>query len=978
MKSSNTQKMIKKFTLLLCFALSVSLFAQFKTIQKKDSNGYSYETVENDPSGTRIYTLNNGLKVYLAQNKDEPRIQTYIPVRTGSNNDPSDNTGLAHYLEHMLFKGTSKIGSYDWDKEKVLLKQISDLYEAHKAESNPEKKKEIYHQIDSISNVASQYAVANEYDKMISSLGAAGTNAHTWYEETVYENNIPSNELEKWMTVESERFSELVLRLFHTELEAVYEEFNRAQDNDYRQMYYALVQNLFPESHYGTQNTIGTSEHLKNPSMVAIEKYFHEYYVPNNMAVVLVGDLDFESAIKMADKYFGNYKKAPEPDRYVAKEPPLKGIKKVDVFTPTAERVQFAYRLGGANTRDAKLLRVMDMILSNSTAGLIDLDINQKQTAQYAGASPQIMKDYSMHTFTGMPKEGQSLDEVKDLILAEIEKVKKGEFDEWMIEAIVNDFKKQRQQILENADALATSMYDSFIQETSWQDVVSELDELSKITKQDIIKFANENYKDNYVIVYKRQGENKNIVRVENPGITPIDLNREHESQFYKNFQKLSAKPIEPEFVDFDKAIKREKLKNTPLSFIQNTTNDISRVYYITEMGSDNDKKLSLAINYLDYLGTTKYSPEDIKKEFYRIGIDYGVGTGNDRTYVYLSGLQENLDAGIKLFEHLLADVKADPQVYRNYVDKIIKSRADAKTQKQNIQNALNQYAMYGPDSRFRDQLSEAELRSLNPEELVGIIKNFLNHDHQIFYYGNNLASTKKSLEQFHNFGKGLVIPAAKEYPQPATDGKVYFTPYDMVQAEISLRAREDEFDQNLLTASGIFNEYFGSGLSSIVFQEIRESKSLAYSAYCFYSNSAEKDKYNYVSAYIGTQANKLPQAVGALRDLMTTMPKAENQFNNSKVAALKKIATQRYTKSNIFFYWLSLQKRGINYDINKDIYTQTEKMTLPDLESFFNRHIKGKEFNIGLIGKKENLDWDAVQKMGEVKEVSLEELFGY
>src|SRR5690606_27346775 len=285
--------MLKRYTQLIALILSVTISAQFKTIQKTDGNGYQYEVVENDLSNARTYKLGNGLKVYLAQNKDEPRIQTYIPVRTGSNNDPEDNTGLAHYLEHMLFKGTSKIGAHDWEKEKVLLQQISDLYEAHKAEPDTEKKKGIYKQIDSISNVASQFAVANEYDKLISSLGATGTNAHTWFDETVYKNNIPSNELEKWMMIESERFSELVLRLFHTELEAVYEEFNRGQDNDFRLMHYALMENLFPTTRYGTQTTIGTSDHLKNPSLVAIEHYFNEYYIPNNMAVVLVGDLEF-------------------------------------------------------------------------------------------------------------------------------------------------------------------------------------------------------------------------------------------------------------------------------------------------------------------------------------------------------------------------------------------------------------------------------------------------------------------------------------------------------------------------------------------------------------------------------------------------------------------------------------------------------------------------------------------------------------
>ena len=970
--------MIKKLTLIGTLLLSVIMTAQYKTVQKKDKNGYNYEIVENDPSGTRIYTLDNGLKVYLAQNKDEPRIQTYIPVRTGSNNDPEDNTGLAHYLEHMLFKGTSKIGSYDWENEKVLLKQISDLYEAHKAENDPDKKRAIYKEIDSVSYIASQYAVANEYDKMISSLGATGTNAHTWFDETVYKNNIPSNELEKWMHIESERFSELVLRLFHTELEAVYEEFNRSQDNDFRLIHYALMENLFPESHYGTQTTIGTSEHLKNPSLIAINDYFDEYYIPNNMAIVLVGDLEFDPTIKMVDKYFGSYKKGAEPNRYVAKEKPIRGVKKVTVASPSAERFQFAYRLGGAGTKDAMLTEIMDMILSNSTAGLIDLNINQKQLAQYAGSSTMVMKDYTAHIFTGSPKQGQSMDEVKDLILNEIEKVKKGEFDEWLITAVVNDLKKDRQMVLENSDWLASMMYNSFIQEVSWQEIVSELDDMSKITKSDIVKFANENYGDNYVIVYKNQGENKDLVRVENPGITPIQLNRENESQFYTDFQKMTEEPIEPVFVDFDKSIKTEKLKGSDFSSIQNTTNDLSSLYYITEIGSDHDKKLSLAMNYLDYIGTTKYSPEDLKKEFYKIGIDYGVSAGSERSFVYIRGLQENLSEGIQLFEHLMSDAKADKEAYQSYVDKIIKSRNDAKIQKGSIQSALNQYAMFGPESRFRDQLSEEELRAIDPEELVGLINDFLNYPHRIFYYGNDLKSSRAALEKYHNFGNGKTIPAAKEYPQPASTGKLYFTPYDMVQAEISMSSREDKFDKNLLTASGIFNEYFGSGLSSIVFQEIRESKSLAYSAYSFYSNSSKADKYNFVIAYIGTQSNKLPQAVDALDDLMNNMPKAENQFENSRNAALKKIATKRYNRTNIFFYKLGLEDRGIDYDINRDIYAQTQKMTMKDLEDFFNKHIKGKKFNVGLIGKKENLDWEAVQKMGDVQELTLEELFGY
>ena len=267
---------MKKILTTLAVALMMNnMNAQkYESLIHTDKNGFSYASVSNDQNGVRIYTLKNGLKVYLAKNTDAPRIQTYIAVRTGSNNDPKDNTGLAHYLEHMMFKGTSKIGSQNWEKEKILIQEISDLYEQHKAEKDPEKKKLIYKKIDEVSQEASKYAIANEYDKAISSLGATGTNAHTWFDETVYKNNIPSNELEKWFKVEQERFSELVLRLFHTELEAVYEEFNRGQDNDWRLVSYELMDALFPTHPNGQQTTIGESEHLKNPSMVAIHKYF--------------------------------------------------------------------------------------------------------------------------------------------------------------------------------------------------------------------------------------------------------------------------------------------------------------------------------------------------------------------------------------------------------------------------------------------------------------------------------------------------------------------------------------------------------------------------------------------------------------------------------------------------------------------------------------------------------------------------------
>lgn len=971
-----------KKTLLLSFlflSLTGAISQTFTTEKKNDSQGYSYETVKNDKTGVRVYTLKNGLKVYLAQNTDEPRIQTYIPVRTGSNNDPSDNTGLAHYLEHMVFKGTSKIGTQNWETEKKLIAQISDLYEQHKAETDPEKKKAIYKRIDEVSQEASKYSVANEYDKLISSLGAKGTNAHTYLEETVYKNNIPANELEKWMIIEKERFSELVLRLFHTELEAVYEEYNRAQDNDGRIVNYELMSALFPTTPYGQQTTIGKPEHLKNPSMVAIHNYFNTYYVPNNMAVILVGDLDFDRTIKMVDQYFGTFAYKELPMKKQVTEKPMTSIVEREVKSPTAERLTMAWRTSGVGTKETLLADITSSILSNAgSVGLIDIDINQKQLALGAGAYSTAFNDYGYQAMVISVKEGQTLEEGKKLLLSEIDKIKRGEFDDWMIEAVINNMKLNRMKTYESGDGLATSLYRSFIEKRSWTETLSEINELSKISKADVVKYANEFYKDNYVIVYKRKGVNDKLIRVSNPAITPVQLNRDSQSEFYKDFSKLASTDLAPVYVDFKKEIQTKKVKNTTISFIKNNTNSISNLYYIFNMGSDHDKKLSLAMGILDYLGTDKMSAEDVKKEFYKIGVTYSVNASNDLSYIYLSGLESNLPKGIALLENLLKNVKPDQEVYNTTVATILNARDNSKKRKENIMAALTYYAKYGKNSRFRDILSEKELKEMKASELTDLLKGLNNYEHQIFFYGNDLNPILAALEKNHNLNASKAIPSPKIYPEPETTDKVYFANYDMVQTEMNRIAKGGKYNSSLTGTVNVFNSYFGAGLSSIVFQEIRESKSLAYSARALYGIANDKNLSDYMQVSIGTQANKLPQAVDAISALLSDMPKIEKQFNNAKESSLKQIASSRIIKTNIFFNQLNLKKLGFDYDIRKDTYKNIQNLTLEATNDFFNKEVKTKKYNTAIIGKKESLDFEALKKLGTIEEVSLEEIFNY
>jgi predicted Zn-dependent peptidase len=942
-----------------------------------------YETVANDPLGVRIYTLQNGLKVYLSVNKDEPRVYTSIAVRTGSKNDPADCTGLAHYLEHMLFKGTSHFATTDWEKEKVLLQQISDLYELHKNTADQNEKNKIYRQIDSISLIASEYAVANEYDKMVSSLGAQGTNAYTSNDQTVYINDIPANEIEKWLVLESERFSELVLRLFHTELEAVYEEYNRGLDSDFRKSYYKVFEMLFPTHPYGTQTTIGLGEHLKNPSMKRIHEYFDTYYVPNNMAICISGDIDFEKTIQMVEKHFGKLKNKEVKSKEVPQEAPITEVKTAEVFGPNAEWVNIGFRMGGARSEDELYMTLINNILYNGQAGLMDLNLVQKQKVLNAYAFFNTMNDYSVFMFNGNPKGGQKVEEVKDLMLAELDKIKRGEFDESLIKAVIRNLRLEQERYAESNNMRVSQMVDAFIADEKWENMVNKLAKIEKITKDQIVAFANKNFGNNYAVVYKRTGSDPSIVRVEKPQITPIKIDRDKQSTFAMKFDSIKTERVSPVFVDFKTAIKTGNINNkVQLQYVKNNTNSIFSLYYVIDRGSIDDREMELAVKYLKFLGTSKYSNEDLQKEFYKLGLTFDVYASNDRMYVSLSGLDESFEEGVKLFEHLLSDPQANEPALKELIADIQKSRIDNKKNKGAIlQGAMLNYAKFGKENPYNTILTDAQLNAVSSSKLIENIKKITAFEHKINYYGSlDQNKVTNVLTANHILPETMIpLPPRKDFKElDMAKNTVYFADYDMVQTEMVLIHRESSFNKDLMPAANVFNNYFGSGLSSIVFQEIRESKALAYAAFAAFQTPQRADKSNYVFAYIGTQVDKLPDATKAMNELMNNMPEAPRQFNDVKTSALKSIETERIIKESIFWTYDRYQRLGFDYDIRQDEYKAIQSLTINDLKSFFDNHIKGKSYTYCVIGNKKNVNMEALKSLGETKELKLTEIFGY
>lgn len=970
-------------TLVGLAAICILISCQKRSLYERktaESNGYRYEYVTDDPLKVRIYTLKNGLKVYMSQYDAQPRIQTQIAVKAGGKNDPADNTGLAHYLEHIMFKGTSDFGTLDWTKEAVYLDSLERMFTHYASLSDSADRAHYYRQIDEVSNEASKHAIAAEYDKMVSEIGARGTNAYTSEDRTVYINDIPANQIENWIKIEANRFRQIVPRLFHTELEAVYEEKNRSLDNDHWKTYEALYTGTFAKHPYGTQTVIGTIDHLKNPSITAIKKYFDTYYRPNNVAICLSGDLDYDRTIALLDKHFGDWKPNNElPQWNGVEEDPINGPVVKEIYGPDAEWVNIGFRFKGRSSREYGLLQLTDMILANAQAGLIDINLKQQQKVLQPGSYIDALNEYCIHTFTGRPREGQSLDEVKNLLLEQIELLKKGQFEDWLIEATINDLKINRLRGSEQNWSRSNDLVIAFTNDIPWENYTAEIDNLRKISKEDIVKFANENYKDNYVVVYKRNGKDTSQKKVTKPPITKVTLNKESKSHFHKRLAETKVDKLQPVFLDYDSDIQKLKMnRDVEVLYMPNKENSLFSLYYVTDVGTNNDPKIKVAIEYLQYLGTDEMSSEDFKKEFYKIGCNFGVFASEDQTYVYLEGLDENLDKSIVLFERLLANPKADDEALKKMIDGIFKKREDTKKNKAAIlYSGLLNYGFYGKKSPFTNVLSNRELRELKAEELTGIIKGFSKTQHRVLYYGPRAqGDLVASLNEHHLLPNQLLpVPPAIEFSMmDVKRPKVFWTHYDMVQAEAVYTMKGPKYNKDLAPLSRMYNEY----ISAQTFQELREAQGLAYSTWTYYGTAGKANGNDMFYSYIGTQADKQAESMAALKNIVINMPETEDGFRTAKEAVLNQIESERIIKSGVLFNYLSAQRRGLDYDIRKDIYDKARTMTLADIKKFHEENIKNARFNTVLIGNREKIDFNDLRKYGEVQELTLDEIFGY
>lgn len=527
-------------------------------------------------------------------------------------------------------------------------------------------------------------------------------------------------------------------------------------------------------------------------------------------------------------------------------------------------------------------------------------------------------------------------------------------------------------------------MVDAFINDQKWEDVASKLDRQSKLTKQDIVDFAKKYLRDdNFVCVYKRMGEDNTLKKIEKPAITPIPANRECESDFVKEIKNAKVPDIQPQFLDFKKDLTVTKTsKKLPLIYKQNTQDDLFNLTFRYEFGDEDDIRYSYAAQYLNYIGTDKKSVSAIKQAFYKLACNYSIVQGSKTLQINLNGLNENLPAALNLMEEIMHHAKADKNSWNQFIDLIEKMQTDAKANQKSNFSYLWAYSTYGAYNPTRNAIKTVDLRKMDPQELVNLLGGLNNMEHTVTYYGPySEKQLNAMLAKEHKTAKKLAaVPEGKEYKmEEIKQNEIYIAPYEA--KNIYLRYYQNEGKKSSVNDEALvslFNEYFGGGMNAIVFQELRETRGLAYNAWASYLTPTRKDEKDYFVKHIISQTDKMMDCIHVFDEITNNLPQNEASFNLAKQSLMKSIQSRRITKDGVINAYLNAKLMGIDYDATKLYYEQIPSLTLQDVTNFEKQNIVGKPHRIIILGDEKNLDMKSLEKIAPIKRLSQEEIFGY
>jgi zinc protease len=928
-----------------------------------------------------VYVLDNGLTVYLNPDPHASTVFGLVAVKAGSKNDPADATGLAHYQEHMLFKGTKELGTTDWERERVHIDRIFQLYDELAKTTDEGERKAIQMRINAESLEANKYAVPNELDKLLKSFGSTKVNAFTSTDMTAYFNEFPPTQIEKWLEVYSHRFIYPVFRGFQAELEVVYEEYNMYNDMFVMPLFEEFGKKFFKKHPYGQQSVIGTLDHLKNPSLTKMYQFFKTWYVPNNMALILSGNFDVPSTKLLIRESFERLEMGEIPRSPEIIEEDFSGRELVEVKMSPVKIGILGFRTVPANHPDQYALQVFYRLLSNSgqTGYLDKLNMDNQLTA--AMAMPMPYKDQGALLILTIPKIiGQSFEAAEQLVLGELKKVVKGEFSDQMLENIKQELYIEYVSSIESHQNICVMLAQSFVNEESIDDFLGYPEKIMDINKQDIVSVGEKYFGNNYLAFFSGMGIPKKH-KIEKPGYEPIVSNTELQSEYYRRISSWQTPLTDKIVPEYHHLVEKQGLENgATLYFSENPYNDIFTYrirFYLTQPVHP---LTELTVRAMDLAQTSQRSLAELKESFATAGVNYSFWFQNDIAEIRLQGLESGFNESVNLLRELLQNPVIDNTRLKVLYNEAKASRKLENADAESIADMLYDYIVFGNFSPYINRPSLREIKGLKPEQLTGVFSSILKQPAEFHYTGSRQGFENARMitnRYFTDFTYGEMKKRSELPKQDISENRIIFVhKKNTLQSKIFFFTIGNEFTPKEETVADMFNSYFGGGFSGLVLREIREFRSMAYSAGAGFSTPLNMNSKFTFTGYIGTQADKTIEAIDIFMELLRNMPEKKEETELIK----------EYLKMSLFSKMPDFRSVTTRYAADRFLgrtedpllykHQMYDEFDFSDISAFHRGNLKNRPVAIMVVADKKRLNPKELSKYGKVEILKSKKLY--
>ena len=935
--------------------------------------------------GLTEYNLDNGLTVMLWEDHDQPDVTGYIVVRAGAVDEPAEYTGLAHYLEHMLFKGTQEIGALDWEAEKPIYDSIIALYDQYSDATDAKVRAELAKQINECSMRQAKISSLEDFFVLLDLIGAEGVNAYTSYDLTAYHNSFPSAEMYRWLTIFSDRLINPVFRTFQAELENVFEEYNMYANDPSSQVQEQLFADIYKGSPY-EREVIGTAEHLKNPRLSKLIEFYNTWYVPNNMALIIVGDFDSEKTKPMIAETFGRLQPKELPERPEYPEVSFAGNPTKHYNLGYNPQVAWVYQGVKEGDPDQDVLDFVCALLYNGQTGLLD-KVNTKGDVQFAGVFNDARRTTGRLIIEAVPyyDANQQMFEsdkaTKAIVMKEVDKIKKGEISDELIANVKRMYAQSEKMTNENPAYKMSALVDAFTYGKPIDDIFTANEKIQALTKEEIARVAKKYFDAPYMTIsFDEATSTPKPKTLPKPDIKPVEPSAE-ETDYAKAFKQLPKEQIHQTFNDFNDVQVSQLDENVTLHYTPNTKNDIFSLTLRYGIGAHEMPLLPYATMLMEDAGVMGEKPmegKDFDEKIAELGGSVSYGCSDSYFSISVSGDDENLAKIMNLVNRQLLMPYLEQKQLDNLKGSEFYSRLSRQKRTAVLKSALLQYALYGKKSSFLDEVKFIDIWNLDGVQVQRLVASARTYALDVFYCGTLSANEVVAELPLTEGMQASNSPFIKERESCCKPTILFLPNSNVQQADLYFYINGRPYDIASDVTSDAFNQYMSGGFSGVIMYEIREKRSMAYTAYGVDVTPALPGKNCYFYGYVGTQSDKVADAINVYMDILNDMPQDSSNMEALRAAlrqAGQSAKPSMRSKAATYEHWKRL---GYTDDPARVNAAAIDALTLEQIEQFYEENIKGKPVTIILMGDPKKIDLKAIQqKVGcKVTKLSPAKLF--